>query len=149
MGYKAQAAFTRPNDAVPYAIGDVVGGRMQFAPFPNGVLARVIAASMRVDAAALPAGLGAHRLHLYNAQPASNLADNAPWDLTSIDRPMYEGFVDFVVPADIGSTLFVKATNLSEVIQSVGGLWAYLVTNVAYTPVGLQAFVASLYAQDV
>lgn len=149
MNYKAQAIFTRPNDVVPYGVGDVVGTRMQLAPFPNGILGRIVAASMRIDVAALPVGLGAHRLHLYNAPPPSNLADNAVWDLVAGDRSAYEGFVDFVVPGDVGSTLFVKASGLSEVVQTVGGLWAYLVTNAAYTPVALQAFVAQLYAQDV
>jgi hypothetical protein len=135
MAYKSQPTVTRPANTTAYAAGDVVGGVIPFDGLPNGVAMLIATADLRIDVSAVPTGMTSFRLHLYDASPASAIADNAAWDLPSGDRASYQGYVDLGSPADTGSTLYCQVDGVNKLIRTTnGGLYGYLVTNGAFTP---------------
>lgn len=135
--------FTRPADTAAYLAGDVVGastGASAAIEFKNLGLpwghVMITHTELSVYLAALPSTMGAHRLHLYSANPPSALVDNAPWDLPAADREYYVGYVDLGTPLDAGTTLFIQTTidNKNVQLGETGSLFGYLVTTPAYTP---------------
>lgn len=152
MAYKSQPTVTRPANVTPYTAGDVVGGAIPFTEAgPFGQNALITSASLRIDVAAIPAGMTSFRLHLYSVTPPSALADNAVWDLPSGDRDAYLGFVDLGSPADLGSTLFCQVDGVNKQIRlgSSGSVFGYLVTNGAFTPAGnSEVYTPTLHAVD-
>ena len=145
QGYTSTVDSTRANDATPYTAGDVVGGNasavMEFANMgANGGHVIITDASLRVDVAAVPAGMTSFRLHLYNTTPASALADNAVWDLPAGDRATYLGYIDMGTPVDTGSTLYVQnifPVNKKIKLLANTSIFGYLVTNGGFTPTAL------------
>jgi hypothetical protein len=137
-GFRAEATVTRPANVTPYTALDVVGGRFELPNAgPAGGFIRVLSAALRIDIAAVPAGMTTFRLHLYNAAPASNLADNAPFDIPAGDRAAYLGFVDLPAAVDLGATLQSQVDNIHKILKLASGqtsLWGYLVTTGAFTP---------------
>lgn len=140
-GYSSQITVTRPANTTAYSDGDIVGATAAAITFTNlGPASGFISlndADLRIDLAAVPAGMTSFRLHLYNATPPSALADNASWDLPSGDRASYLGYVDLGSPIDVGSTLFVQTggTGAKNIAMGVtASLFGYLVTNTGYTP---------------
>lgn len=148
MGYKSQLTITRPANVTAYAANDVVGGAFQLTGLPNAILLQILSATLRIPAAAVPSGMTSFRLHLYSANPASALADNAPWDLPAGDRAAYEGYADLGTVADVGASLFSKLDQAS-VVQTGSGLWGYLVTVGGFTPGAVsEAYVLTLYGKE-
>ena len=140
-GYSAQINITRPANVIAYTAGDVCGEALAAITFPNTGPANgsiiITDADLRVDVAAIPAGMTSFRLHLYNATPPSALADNAVWDLPAGDRAAYLGYIDIGAPLDVGSTLYVQTDGLPPRVYRMGAstsLFGYLVTNSAFTP---------------
>lgn len=139
MAFKSQVTITRPANTTPYNAGDVVGGVLTLEGL-TGYNGDILIASARLqpNIAAIPAGMTSFRLHLYTASPASALADNAAWDLPVGDRAAYAGYIDLGSPADMGGTLFCQADMINKLIRLAsifdGVLYAYLVTNGAFTP---------------
>lgn len=135
--------FTRPADTAAYLAGDVVGGStgasaaLEFKnlglPWAHVMITHT---EFMVYLAALVSTMGVHRLHLYNANPPSALADNVPWNLAAADREYYVGYVDLGTPLDAGDTLFIQTTidNKNVQLGESGSLWGYLVPTVGYTP---------------
>lgn len=136
-GYDSQPAVTRPANTTAYTAGDVVGGAFQFSGIPAGLQCLIDAVALRIDVAAIPAGMTSFVLHLYSQTPPSALADNAAWDLSAGDRASYLGEIQMGSPADKGSSLYCSAVGVNlPVLTGATGLWAYLVTNGAFTPAG-------------
>lgn len=138
-GYDVGVPLTLPTPAAAYAAGDVVGGRFEIPKIGrDGASIMVSKTDLELDISAVPSGMSSFRLHLYNAAPPSNYADNAPWGITAQDRPMYLGYLDLGSPLLMGvapSTLFVKAAQDNEQFRMVStSLFAYLVTSTGYTP---------------
>lgn len=137
--------LTRTADTNPYLAGDVVGASVAAGgavltfnaggPAAGGQ-AIITSAQFEIDLAAIISGMTSYRLHLYNATPPGNLADNAPWDLPSGDRASYLGYLDLGTPVDVGSTLYVETNGINKQLTVPAGsvLFGYLVTNGAYTP---------------
>lgn len=138
MAYQAKPTVTRPANTTAYTAGDVVGGAIAFSgigPFGGDIL--ITSAALRINVAAIPAGMTSFRLHLYDATPPSALVDNAPWDLPAGDRANYLGYIDIGSPADVGSTLYVQADQINRQIRlRTADLFGYLVTNGGFTPAG-------------
>jgi hypothetical protein len=136
--YQAQQTVTRPANVTPYTALDVLGGRFEIPNIgPAGGLVRVMSASLMAAIAAVPAGMTNFRLHLYNALQASNIADNAAFDLTAADRASYQGYIDLPNMVDMGATLAANLDNLNKIVKLAAGqtsLWAYLVTTGGFTP---------------
>lgn len=146
-GYDPVVTFNRPADTTAYAAGDVVGGVLQFTPCgPSSQSIMLLGAQLEIDRSDIPAGMTSYRLHLYSVTPPSALADNAPWDLAAGDRSAYRGYVDLGAPADFGSTLYVEQNSINKQVRLVGvELYAYLVTNSAYTPAASTAHKITLH----
>lgn len=135
-GYSAQVTITRPANQTPYTGLDVVGGAIEFTNMgPSGGQIKITSADLRIDVAAVPAGMTTFRLHMYNVTPPSALADNAAWDLPAGDRASYLGFIDILTPVDVGSTLSIQTDALNRQVKLSGtSIFAYLVTTAGYTP---------------
>lgn len=137
-GAVSTAVFTPA--AAAYGAGGIMQGAREFVgigPASGGAVI-ITNARLRIDASALVSGETSYRLHLYTVTPPSALADNAVWDLPSVDRASYVGFIDLGTPVDVGSTLWVEQTGLTKqiVVPAGGSLFGYLVTNGAFTSGG-------------
>lgn len=143
---------TRPANTTAYAALDVVGGLITFAGLGKpGQLAEVIHASLHYRVAAVPAGMAAFRLHLYNDTPTS-IADNAAFDLAVADAAKYMGFVDLPVPVDYGATIYSHvALGVGRMIKPTSDtIYAYLQTVGGYTPAGSsEVFTVALALREV
>jgi hypothetical protein len=142
--------IVRPTNVTAYVAGQCVGVADPTTPanagsavlkFPQvggkGGLVRVVGADLMIYLAALPAGMAAFDLHLYNGAPDARL-DGAAWDLASQnDRDRYCGKVTLPAPTDVGSTLYSEILNLARTIKLQDGsedLYGILVTTAGYTP---------------
>jgi hypothetical protein len=140
QGYLGTATVTRAANQTPYAINDVVGGALTIAnvgPSSGDVLITSVRVLLNIDA--LPSGLQSFTLHVYNATPPSAIADNSLFTLGSGDRAAYIAHIDNIPVSALGTgTQSVQAQldNIVQQFRTVGGtsLFAYLVTNQAYTP---------------
>ena len=158
-GASVPASFTRPNDTTAYTAGDTLGGPSAILTFAGlgagsapGRNLLIASATLRIDVNAVPAGMGAFRLHLYTAVPDA-IADNAAWDLASAgDRAKYQGFIDFASPTDLGSTLWSQADGVNHQVQLADGataLYGVLQTTGAFTPTALAVYTITLRAVSV
>ena len=142
IGKTVSASQTRPNNTTAYDALDVVGQD----PAANMAFSNVIAdeggafvifgARLRIDVAAIPAGMSSYRLHLYNAAPTA-IVDNAAYNLPSGDRAKYLGYVEISGVLDIGDTLWAQATGVNFVDKLDAGstsLYGILQTVSAFTP---------------
>lgn len=158
VGYTASATFTRPNNTTAYAAGDVLGSdttassALEFANIAGvaGQDILITSAQLQIDVSAIPSGMTSFRLYLYSVTPPSAYADNAAWDLPSGDRASYLGYVDLGAPADLGSTLYVEVNQINKHVRlSTTSLFAYLVTNSAYTPTAQAVKKITLHALGI
>lgn len=149
--YDVGLSFNRPADTNAYLAKDIVGGPLAFINAgPNGSSIVITSIQMEIDVTAIPSGMTDFRLYLYSATPVSALADNAPWDLPSGDRTAFLGYVDLGTPVDLGSTLYIEASNINKQLRLVSNsLYGYLVTNGAYTPNSGSAYKISLHSVSV
>jgi len=140
---------TRTADTNAYAAGDVIGAAtgstaaIEFDIGPSGggpIL--LTTARLAINLSAVISGMGNFRLYLYSVTPPSALGDNVPFNLPAGDRTAFLGHVDLGTPADLGDTLYVETTHLDKqvAVPSGGILYAYLVTQGAYTPSSADVF---------
>jgi len=141
--YHPTVTITRPSNTTPYSAGDVVGDTDGSAIIsltgagPAGGSVIIQGVSLTFSDSAVPAGMGAFRLHLFSASPAA-VADNALFDLAAGDRAIYRGFLDLPTPADFGSSLYAQADYSGRLIKLAAAsttLFAELETRGAYPPV--------------
>jgi hypothetical protein len=145
---------TRPANTTAYAAGAVVGAAtaaMTFASVgPSGSAIMVTGTQFEIDVSAIPSGMTSFRLYLYNVTPPSAFADGAAWDLPSGDRASFLGYVDLGTPVDLGSTLYVEASNINKQLRlSSANVFGYLVTNGGYTPGSGDVFKITLHTVAV
>ena len=142
IGKTVSASQTRPNNTTAYAALDVVGqdsaANMVFSNVitDEGGTFVIFGARLRIDVAAIPAGMSSFRLHLYNAAPTA-IVDNAAYNLPAGDRAKYLGYVEISGVLDICDTLWIQATGVNFVGKLAAGstsLWGILQTVSAYTP---------------
>lgn len=154
--YSDSLTLTRTADTNAYTAGDVIGSStssggavLTFDNFGPAVPIQVMFTSCRLlwEVNAVPSGATSFRLHLYRKSPASALADNAAWDLTSGDWADYLGYIDIGTPVDVGSALFIQTENLQHQCRLIEGkVYGYLVTNGGYTPASGAVMIISLSA---
>ena len=138
--YDTSATFTRPANMTPYTAKDVVGttatGVLTFTIGPVGGSSIMInGASIEIDVDTIPSGMTTFRLYMYNAAPTSPYTDNLVWDLNSVDRNKFIGYIDLGTPQDLGTTLYNEVNSLGkQVIIGTSNLYGYLVTTGAFTP---------------
>jgi hypothetical protein len=133
----AKSDTTRPSNTTPaYTAGAVYGGLQTFSAIGISNSSVVVTSvSLRLNITSVPSGMAAFRLHLYSATPSA-LLDKAVWSLTNGDRSIYEGFVDLVVPAAIGSSILYSQNDYinKQIKLTTSTLYGYLVTLGTYTP---------------
>jgi hypothetical protein len=140
--YRTVVTITRPSNTTAYLAGDVVGDTGGSAIItlsnigPSGGYVLIQSVSLVFSDTSVPSGMGAFRLHLYQASPTA-IADNAVFDLVSADRATYMGFVDIAVPTDFGSSLYTQVDYPGRLVKLASAsttLYAELETRGAYTP---------------
>jgi len=146
VGFTSSASKTRPNDTNAYAALDVIaestsaGTVWQFsniAPSTGGEIV-ITAAALEIDVAAIPAGQGRFRLHLYSTSPTA-INDNAAFNLIAADRAKYLGYIEFPEMNDLGDTLYSSLEESyfgirKQITAASGTLYGILQTMSAYTP---------------
>lgn len=140
--YTSRVAVTRPANTTSYAAGDVLGAASaaviefpNLAPVGGGPLL-ITYASLLAEVSAIPAGMGAIRLHLYSSAPTA-IADNDAFDLPSGDRAKYLGSIQLSVNAncDLGATVFVEDDYLRKhIVASSTSIFGIAQTLAAYAP---------------
>ena len=164
-GHKTALSITRPANILAYTAGDVVGVADAVTPANpgSGVLEfvatgtfegsiRINSVDLRVDLSAVPVGMGAFVLHLYDAAPDAVL-DNAAWTLSSAgDRAKYLGSVSLGSPAVAGATLFSQVEGVNKQVQikeGVTSLFGVLVTAGGYIPAAGTVYAVRLHATEL
>lgn len=112
-----------------------------------GIQVSVIGASLRMDTGTLPTGIGAIKLHLYNAAPTA-IADNAAYDLPAGDRSKYLGYISIPTPIDLGATVWGQADSPNLSCNLAAGsttLYGILSTDAGWTPESATVFTVTLY----
>ena len=141
--YRSTVTITRPSNTTAYTAGDVVGDTGGSAILtlstigPSGGYILIQSAALIFSDSSVPSGMGAFRIHLYNASPTA-IADNAPFDLVSGDRASYMGYIEFNAPQDLGSTIYTQLDYPGRLIKLAAAsttLYAEIETRNAYTPV--------------
>ena len=136
-------SFNRTADTNAYSAGDVLGSAtgstaaMEFtniAPSWGGDIV-ITSTFLRIDAWAVPSGMGNMTLTLFSITPPSASGDNAAWDLPSVDRAYILTRIPLGTPADLGWTLWVEQHGLNrQVTAASSSLFGYLSTDGGYTP---------------
>lgn len=142
-GYSVAVSKTRPADTAAYALGDVLnesasaGTVWTFAAIgPTAGRILITAIVLEIDVAAVPAGMGAFRLHLYDAAPTA-INDNAAFDLAAGDRTKYLGFIDIPLPEKLGSTLWAQDDTIRKQVKLAAAstsIYGMLETRSAFPP---------------
>jgi hypothetical protein len=141
--YRSTVTITRPSNTTAYTAGDVVGATGGSAILtlssigPSGGFILIQSSVLIFSDSTVPSGMGAFRVHLYNATPTA-IADNAPFDLVSGDRTKYMGYIDLSAPQDLGSTIYTQVDYPGRLIKLAADsttLFAEIETRNAYTPV--------------
>jgi hypothetical protein len=153
--YISKTTVTRPANTTAYLANQVFGSNssaaMQFpniAPVGGGPII-LLYASLFVNEASLPAGIGQARLHLYSSLPAG-LSDGTAFNLPAGDRDKYLGSITLGTPADLGDTGFVEDDFLRKVvIATSSSLWAFAETLAAFTPTSLAVRTYELRASEL
>ncbi len=153
-GKSVSASQTRPNDTTAYTALDVVGqdpaANIEFANVgaADGMFV-ILGARLRIDVAAIPAGMTSFRLHLYDAAPTA-IIDNAAFNLIAADRGKYLGYVTIENILDLGDTLFLQSDNVNVSGKLAGtALYGILQTVGAYTPTALTVHTVTIIVAEV
>lgn len=141
------ASVTRPANATPYSVNDVIGtavtGVLDLASSFRAVggSGYIVKVKLHTDQAA---NIAQFRVHLFNVAPTA-IADNAPFALLYADEAKYVGFIDIpaVAQEGAGSTAAVGvwAGQLAANADAAGtSIFAVIETKTAFTPNSGQQF---------
>lgn len=142
---------TRPSNTTAYAATSVVGSAMTFASMGEaGDVVRIVRSVLLINDTAIISGETGYLLHLYSVTPPSAFTDGTVFSIPSGDRSSYLGYLNLGAPANLGSTLYVEIETQSKVVALAGtGLFGYLVTIGAYTPIASRGYNVSLFSEAV
>jgi hypothetical protein len=152
MAFKSNPTVIGSVSATAYTAGDVVGGAFRLVGLPKSPEVQDIyltSCGLEIDVAAIPSGMTSFNLELYSENPPSATADNGVWSLAAADRVYHLGSISLGSPSLRGATtLKVEAEQVNKHIRPGSqGVWAYLVTNGAYTPAGnSEVYVPTVHA---
>ena len=144
-------SVTRPADTTAYTALDVIGTAVTSTltfnmglPKKDKVL--VVGVKLRIDAAAIPAGMGNFRLHIYNTDPTA-IADNAAFTVIAGDRAGYQGYITIPAPVLMGATIICQDSNVNLPCEFADGsstLYGVLQVVDAYTPASATVYTMTL-----
>jgi hypothetical protein len=151
-GLSANDTQTRPDNTTAYDALDVVGqnpaDNITFGECGGvaGGHVMLTGAWLRIAKNAVPSGMGAFRLHLYNASPTA-IADGSAFNLIAADRAKYLGYIDLPTPVDVGDTLWSQVENVNKKVKLASAskyIYGVLQTIAGYTPASEDVVVVGL-----
>jgi len=140
--------ITRPDNTTAYTAADVVGNTssiIEFGRLSPGTH-MIKGARLLYGENAIPGGMAAYNLHLYDWSP-TNIADNAAWTLSEADSTHYLGKVVLTLPVDLGAACFSKDDSVNmtiNVADNASSVFGLLETVGGYTPVAETVHTISL-----
>lgn len=157
LGDSVHTEFTRPADTTPYAVNDVVGPAVT-GLLNLGNLGRVSGSSLYIVKARLmtdqSGNTAAYRLHIYQNNTPTPIADNSQFALLWANRAIRVGFIDFDAMTTEG-TGSDSAMSLNKDIRlhikcasSARNLYGVLVTKTIFTPASGQSFFLDLNVEQ-
>lgn len=140
-GYISTATITRAANTTAYSINDVYGNAFELTNIGN-TSGHIIITSIDVifNIAALPSGMSDFTLFLYSTNPVSAITDNNAYSLPTGDRTSILNPVGISLTAQLargGGTVVIQKVGINEqykLASNSTSLFAYLVTNNAFTP---------------
>lgn len=142
--YSVTLNITRPANITAYSAGDVIGtGSGDDAILtlssvgPSGGFVIIQSIELVIGISTVPSGMTTFRLHFYSTKPQTAAADNSVFDLNSVDRGAYVGYIDLPTPTDLGSTCFSQIDypgKLFKLASASSSLFCELQTLTAFTP---------------
>ncbi|MFM5925729.1 MAG: hypothetical protein ACKO9U_02485 [Dolichospermum sp.] len=146
LAYLSTATITRSANTTAYTANDVYGNGSGGNAFeltnigPSGGFVFLNSLDIIFNITALPSGMGAFAVYLFNAPPPSAITDNLPYSLSSGDRASIVTFNGFSLNASLargGGSVVAEISNINQLFKLATGstsLWGYVVTLAAFTP---------------
>jgi len=109
-GRHARSMFNRPDDAIAYNAGDVMGtipaSNMVFSDllYRDGVEFVILGVRFSLYASSVPVGMSGFNLHLFDSEPTP-IVDNASFTIVDDDRDKYLGYISLSAPVKRGVNL--------------------------------------------
>lgn len=151
-GGESSVVFDRLNDTTAYSANDAVAASGQSYVTFSGLLNEgadiyITNASILIESASVPAGMGSFRLHLYNEAP-SGAADNAVFTMGSGDAAKYKGYVELASPVAVGGSYIYRRNDTVNVQVALASgessLYGVLQTLNGWTPAASSEFKLSI-----
>ena len=137
--YESTATITRAANTTAYTANDVYGGVFELTNIgPSGGFV-LNSLDIIFNITALPSGMGAFAVYLFNATPPSAITDNLPYSLGSGDRETIITLNGIILIASLargGGSVVAESLNINQLFKLATGstsLWGYL-TTAAFTP---------------
>jgi hypothetical protein len=146
LAWVSTATITRSANTTAYTANDVYGNGSSGNAFeltnigPSGGFVFLSSLDIIFNITALPSGMGAFVVYLFNAPPPSAITDNLPYSLGSGDRTTIITLNGLILIASLargGGSVVAESLNINQLFKLATGstsLWGYLVTNGAFTP---------------
>ena len=141
LAYESTATITRAANVTAYTANDVYGGVFELTNIgASGGFIFLNSLDIIFNITALPSGMRAFAVYLFNATPPSAITDNLPYSLSSGDRASIETLNGLSLVASFargGGSVVAEALDINRLFKLATGstsLWGYLVTLNAFTP---------------
>ena len=141
LAYESTATITRAANVTTYTANDVYGGVFELTNIgASGGFVFLNSLDITFNITALPSGMGAFAVYLFNATPPSAITDNLPYSLSSGDRASIRTLNGLSLTASLargGGSVVAEILNINQLFKLATGstsLWGYLVTLGAFTP---------------
>jgi hypothetical protein len=140
--YESTATITRDANTTAYTANDVYGGVFELTNIgPSGGFV-LNSLDIIFNITALPSGMGAFAVYLFNATPPSAITDNLPYSLSSGDRDSIRTLNGLSLTASLaargnGGSVVAEALDINRLFKLATGstsLWGYLATLSAFIP---------------
>ena len=140
--YESTATITRAANTTAYTANDVYGGVFELTNIgPSGGFV-LNSLDIIFNITALPSGMGAFAVYLFNATPPSAITDNLPYSLSSGDRDSIRTLNGLSLTASLaaggnGGSVVAEALDINRLFKLATGstsLWGYLATLSAFIP---------------
>jgi hypothetical protein len=140
--YESTATITRAPNTTAYTANDVYGGVFELTNIgPSGGFV-LNSLDIIFNITALPSGMGAFAVYLFNATPPSAITDNLPYSLSSGDRDSIRTLNGLSLTASLaargnGGSVVAEALDINRLFKLATGstsLWGYLATLSAFIP---------------
>ena len=140
LAYESTATIARAANTTAYTANDVYGTVFELANIgPSGGFVFLNSLDIIFNITALPSGMGAFAVYLFNATPPSAITDNLPYSLGSGDRETIITLNGISLIASLargGGSVVAESLNINQLLKLAIGstsLWGYL-TTAAFTP---------------